>query len=133
MSNDERGAKYEVGNGPAQPFDDLVHSVAAVSAAHHTQHLVGCMLQRHVDVREDLLVLRQYLDQWVAQRLRIEVVSPHPMDSLHVSQGGQQVCERLTLRQVTTIRDGILADQVELHDARSGELLGFAHEVGNRS
>ena len=67
VAHDERRAEDEVGDRPAQALDDFVHALASVPAAHGAEHRVGRVLKRHVDVRQDLLVLREDFDQRVMQ------------------------------------------------------------------
>ncbi len=83
--DDEGAPKHEIRDRVAQPLDDFVHPVAAVTAPHGPQHVVGSVLKRHVDVGEDFLVLGEDLDQPVGQLLGVEVVGPHPTNPVHVA------------------------------------------------
>ena len=82
VSDDERGSKDEIGNRAAQALDHLVHALATVSAPHGAKHRIRRVLKRHVDVRENLLVLRDDFDERVAERFRVEVVRANPANAI---------------------------------------------------
>src|SRR5205823_662485 len=84
MTDDERRSKHQRRDPASQPLDELAKALASVSTTHAAEHGVGCMLERHVDVRQDTRMMPEKLDEAVGHRLRIKVKEAHPANPGHV-------------------------------------------------
>ncbi len=90
------------------------------------------MLQRHVEVRDDLLGVRQRVDELVGDVHRIGVQDAHPFDAVDLIEFAQQLREADFAIEVEAIVRRVLGDDDQLADAVGGELVGLADDFLDR-
>src|SRR5690606_8900107 len=81
-ADDERAPQGDPGDPGADLFDEPVDQGPVSLAPHPPQDAVGRVLQRELDVLADLRLVRDDVDNLVAQVGRIRVEHPQPVDPL---------------------------------------------------
>ena len=95
VTDDERRAQHDVVDALAQLLHELARHAPRVTAAHALQHRVADVLERDVDVLDDLRLARDRVDQIVVERARERVVETDPLDAVDLAHRAEQLGERL--------------------------------------
>ena len=103
------------------PVEQPLVAGARAGPLHPLQHRVRRVLQRQVDVLADLLALRHRLQHVVADRGRIEVEHPDPLEAVDAVERAQQPRQRAALAAVDAVEARVLRDQQQLLDAARGQ------------
>ena len=139
-ADDERRADGELGDRGAPLADPLQRLRLGGGPLHRFQDLRARVLERHVEIRQQLARGHQR-DQLVDVRIRIHVVQAHPRAELAECRGeirharGDLAAAPLGLRvaHVDAVRARVLRDHEQLLDACAHEPLGFPQDVAGRS
>ena len=129
-SGDERRADGDARDAVADVLNQPPHRGAVALAAHGAQHPVADVLQRHVDVRADLLLAGDRIEQLVGDVTRVVVEQPDPAQPIDLHQLTQQAAQRRAVAPIAAVGGQILCDEVELDDAVVRQRRGFGkHRV----
>ena len=108
---------------------DVVHQHldvrAGSSAVHKPEHVVARVLQRHVQVMDDLVAFRDPVDQLGSDRIRVRIQHADPFQRVDPGQAGEELDELRLSVEVTAIAGGILGDQGKLRPAAVREPPSF--------
>ena len=133
MADDERRAQHEPVDARLERLHQLARDAARVTAPHPLEHRIADVLERHVDVLDDLGLARDRVDQLVVERARKRVVQPDPVDAVDRAERAQQLRERLAIRsgdaRVMPVAREVLRDQVDLAHAGRAERAGLGDDV----
>src|SRR5262249_38162927 len=99
---------------------------------HAPQHAVVDVLQRQVEVRDDLASGGEGVDQLVGEVDRVGVEDADPLDTVDAVQFAQQFRETNTTVQIEAIVGRVLGDDDQLADAVLGQLAGLADDLLDR-
>ena len=84
------------------------------AAVHRLQNPARRVLQRQVDVFDDLFLFGDRVEQLVGDRVRVAVQHADPVQLLDSAQAAQQLCERIFAVQVEPVARRILRDEDQL-------------------
>src|SRR5206468_461941 len=82
-AHDKGGSQIQVRYRPAEFAEERLRGRAVDVSRHALQDPVVDVLQRHVEVRDDLFRVRQYINQFVAEVHRVRIEDADPLDSVH--------------------------------------------------
>src|SRR4051812_11137524 len=85
------------------------------------------MLQRDVNVRTDLLVCSNRLQQLARDLIWIRIQEPHPVKLLDLRQSLQQQCQPVLQAQVFAIAGRVLPNEHDLPHATLSEIFRFSN------
>ena len=129
MADDERGPQDDAGNQLAHLRHQFARLPAVDTAPHHRQHPVGAVLQRDVDIRTDLRIVRHDAQDVLGEAGGIAVVQADPLDAVDLGQLLQQPCQAAFPVAVKTVVSRILGDDDQLPHALGGQAAGFFHQI----
>ena len=121
-ADDERRPQGDPGQAFAQAEEQPLVAGARAGAAHALQHRVGAVLERQVDVLDDLARRGDGVDGLVGDGRRVEIEQPHPAEAVDAIELAQQAGEGAALAPIDAEEGGVLRDQEQLADAAVGEL-----------
>src|SRR5260370_18213184 len=90
------------------------------------------MLQRHIDILDDLGKLGNRVEQLRAYEVRIAVEQPYPAEFIDRREFAQQRRERRRRIEVAAIRSKVLRDQIDLTNPPGREDTPLGGQVGER-
>ena len=129
---DERCSKDEIRNRRSQLLDQFDGLGAVHSPLHPFQHRVVYVLQRHVQVRDDLLRLGDRLDDVVCKVNRVKIHQPDPVQAFDLFQLLQQSVQSNFAVQVHAVIGRVLSDDDQFPDAVFNEFASFLNDHFDR-
>ncbi len=103
-----------------------------VPPVHHLEHPVVDVLERHVQVRQDLGTARQDIIKVVGEVVRVVVEDPDPVEPVDLVELAEQLGQPGPPVQVHAVIGHVLGDQVQLADAVGGEFAGLLDDALDR-
>ncbi len=131
-ADDERRPQDKSGDRRPQPVDDRLRLGPRVTAVHQLEHPVVDVLQRHVQVRDDLPRPAQDVVQLLGEELRVAIQNPNPVDALDVLELTEQLGQPGPAVEVDAVIGHVLRHEDELADAVGGQLLGLLDDPLDR-
>ena len=138
-ADDEGAAQRQVGTDLAPAPDALERVLGVGRALHQLQHARAAVLERNVQVRQDLAV-RHQRDHVVDVRVRVDIVHAHPraeraerareVDELRLD--GLAAPEAGRVLEVGAVGAGVLRDHQQFLHAGLHQALGLEHHVADR-
>ncbi len=117
-------------------FGDVIEDAANVrliaSAAHGAEHFVLSVLQRHVEVGNNLFARAKLVDQLRRNRIRIGIQHAEPVDAVDALQMMEQVEQHGPTVAILTVAGGVLRNQRKLAYAAVGQTLCLVDELFER-
>ena len=107
-------------------------SRAVDAPLHPAEHAVVDVLQRHVEIRHDLLGVGQRLDQLVGEVDRVGVEDADPLQPVDLVQLAQQLGQPHPAVQVQAVIGRVLGDDDQLAHAVGGQFAGLAQHFLDR-
>src|SRR5260221_9478575 len=91
------------------------------------------MLQRHVDIFDDLGQIRDGVEQLGGNEIRIAVEQSYAAQIVNRREIAQQLCQRRGRVEVAAVGGQILRDQVDLAHTAGDEIARLGDKVGGRA
>ena len=113
-TRDECRAKHEVGNLVAEFAQELFRRRPVDPPLHPLEHRVAGVLERHVEVGDDLPARGNLFDEPVGEIHRVEVHQPDPLEPLDLLKRVEQFHEPRLAIEVEAVIGRILRDDYEL-------------------
>ena len=111
----------------ADAFDQLQKDVAVGAALHALEDRGARVLQRHIDVLDQVAMLRDGVEQSLRDLIGIAIEETNPffVVRLDLRQAGEQQRETVLHPEILAVAGGVLADQVDLAHALRKQARGF--------
>ena len=127
-ADDEGGAQGDSGHGCADLFERLEKDVGAGAALHAFEHVGRGVLQGHVEIFADVVVLRDGVEQFAGDAIRIGVEEAQPAKAFDTGERFEQEREAVFDAEVFAVAGRVLADEGDFLDAACDELLCFGDD-----
>ena len=132
-AGDQRRAQRQPGQRGAQPGDRILNRMAVAAAAHRGQHPVVAVLDRQIEIGQNLLIALHRGDKFIGDALRIGIEHPNPADALDGVERVEQVTDGAGFAPILAVSGRVLRDNDELFDPLSREPAGFRNTVLERT
>ena len=86
MTDDQRGAQGHIGHLRADRLDQFVNGGFCFAAPHHAQHFIADVLQRQVDVRQNLVMVAHQAQNFRGEIGGVPVQNAQPLHAVHLRQ-----------------------------------------------
>ena len=120
-------------NACADAIHETLDDGSITQSMHTGEHPVIDMLERHIDILDDLFFPCIQIKEIIGDLLRIEVKGPDPVQAIHLDQFTKKRQEPLAKAKVDTIVDGVLGNEVDLFNSFRSEPASFGHDRVYRS
>ena len=131
-AGDERRPQHEAGNPAPQLREQFLRWPAGDAALHPLEHRVAGVLQRHVEVGDDLRAGSDLVDEAIGEVDRVEVHQADPLDAVHLLELIEQFHEPGLAVEVHAVIGRVLRDDHQLLHAVGGEFAGLADHLLDR-
>ncbi len=119
------GVRYPL----AYPVQDAQELLRPVGPAHILKHLVGAGLQRHMQLRHDVVCFRHRINDVVGECRGVRAGEPYTFQAFDLATGAKQLRKRATVAEFDSIGVDILSQQRHLNGAVVHEGLDFRKDV----
>jgi hypothetical protein len=116
-ASDKCSAHCDVGNSLAHALNQSFKTLSIAATLHQLQHILRCMLQRHVEVVHSFWFVSNRIEKTVADVGWIGVHHPHPLNAIRFCQLTNQARQSILLSKILTVARRILGYKNQLFDA----------------
>src|SRR5208282_5003474 len=120
-ADDEGCTQSDAGHRSAHLLQSLLENLSSRPALHPLQNVGRSVLQRHVEIFANVVVLRDRFEQLSRNSVRISVKEAQPAQALDACQRVQQGYQSIFKAQIFAIASRILPDQRDLLNAACHE------------
>ncbi len=119
---DEARAEHQPRDALAQSAKQRADLVPGAAPVHALQDCVIDVLDGDIQIFDDLIVLRDLVDQLVVELIGVEVVEPDPLDALDLRKLLTELRKAAFPVEIGAVARNVLRDDDELPDAVGGKL-----------
>ena len=123
----DSGSQGRIGHGLPDPLEKGEQLFFILAAPHPFEHRCAGMLDRHVEIGADVVMIIDRVEQGIVNPIRMPIEKPEPATGSGPGHPSQQEGQIRGLFQVDSIGGGVLADDDDLPEPGPGESrrLGF--------
>ena len=132
-SNDKRRANRHARDALTQFLDEPLDARARIGAVHRAQHRVMRVLEREINVFDDLRLRGKDLDEFVAEIFRIAVEHTDPRYFFNLGELPQETCKHRFAVEIEPIVRAVLRDENELAYTALRQLPRLGYDVLHRA
>ncbi len=125
---DQRRPETYIRNLRPDCGDPLLELLSVRLSAHLPQNVIGCMLNRHVDVMKNLRLRGHHVDQFIRYLFRIAVKNPDPAVSVDPAEFPQKFRQHLLSVEIDAVQRRFLGHKNELLHALGSKCPCFLQE-----
>ena len=127
-SRDHRRANVNARNAIAQPGQQILGLLPVDTPVHRLQNAVVNVLERNINILNDVLALRDRVNHGLGQDRRIYIHQPQPLKPIDRIQSPQQIVQPERLVEFLAVAGRVLADQANLNRPVGNQLARLAHD-----
>ena len=131
-SRDERCPQHQAGNPAPELPQQFLRRPPRHAPLHPLEHRVAGVLQRHVEVGNDLRAGGDLVDEAIGEMDRVEIHEPDPLDPVDLLEFFEQFHEPGLAVEVHSVVGRVLRDDHQFLHAVGGQFLGLADHLLDR-
>ena len=121
-TGDQGGAQADVRNLLSKKSDDVFQLFFIRTPSHPPEYIIGSMLNRHINIMQDLRIPADRLHKFGSDFLGIAIEETDPADPVNLRQSVKQFREHLFAVEIRTVNRCLLGNQDQFTYSLRGEL-----------